>query len=257
MIVGAMCAVTGVLTIALPVPVIVSNFSMFYSHTQARSKLPKKRRRVLPVESIRPKAKTVSPLDRIGGVRLQSNSHVFVQANTTPASLTSQEEDDDDYSIVQQIDGPKPVQQHLFTRRTAVLELPKADQFSEATQGLLNKEDFLADEWASRVVVAVLLAIVTAAVRAVECQEETLNLNRLPGWRNSREGDGLNDDPSVAAATTTVTASVGKCDSTCLQTTKRAMEDPCSVHNEDFPFIQPPFGNFTPEDQTRHLSLIT
>ncbi len=34
MLVGSMCALTGVLTIALPVPVIVSNFAMFYSHTQ-------------------------------------------------------------------------------------------------------------------------------------------------------------------------------------------------------------------------------
>lgn len=58
MIVGAMCAITGVLTISLPVPVIVSNFSMFYSHTQARLKLPKKRRRVLPVEAVRPKGGT-------------------------------------------------------------------------------------------------------------------------------------------------------------------------------------------------------
>ena len=55
MFVGALCALLGVLTIALPVPVIVSNFAMFYSHTQARSKLPKKRRRVLPVEAVRPK----------------------------------------------------------------------------------------------------------------------------------------------------------------------------------------------------------
>jgi len=46
-----------VLTIALPVPVIVSNFALFYSHTQARAKLPKKRRRVLPVEAVRPKGK--------------------------------------------------------------------------------------------------------------------------------------------------------------------------------------------------------
>nr|AOR07224.1 delayed rectifier potassium channel Shaw-like member 2 [Homarus americanus] len=53
MFVGALCALAGVLTISLPVPVIVSNFSMFYSHTQARSKLPKKRRRVLPVEQPR------------------------------------------------------------------------------------------------------------------------------------------------------------------------------------------------------------
>lgn len=56
MFVGSVCALTGVLTIALPVPVIVSNFALFYSHTQARSKLPKKRRRVLPVEAVRPKA---------------------------------------------------------------------------------------------------------------------------------------------------------------------------------------------------------
>jgi voltage-gated potassium channel Kch len=34
MLVGSMCALMGVLTIALPVPVIVSNFAMFYSHTQ-------------------------------------------------------------------------------------------------------------------------------------------------------------------------------------------------------------------------------
>jgi len=50
MFVGMLCAVCGVLTVALPVPVIVSNFSMFYSHTQARAKLPKKRRRVVNVD---------------------------------------------------------------------------------------------------------------------------------------------------------------------------------------------------------------
>ncbi|CAD5114130.1 DgyrCDS3275 [Dimorphilus gyrociliatus] len=57
MFVGALCALLGVLTIALPVPVIVSNFALFYSHTQARAKLPKKRRRVLPVEAVRPKGR--------------------------------------------------------------------------------------------------------------------------------------------------------------------------------------------------------
>ena len=41
----------------------MSNFALFYSHTQARAKLPKKRRRVLPVEAVRPKA---APLQRAG-----------------------------------------------------------------------------------------------------------------------------------------------------------------------------------------------
>ena len=52
-LVGSLCAIMGVLTIALPVPVIVSNFAMFYSHSQAREKLPRKRRRVLPVEQVK------------------------------------------------------------------------------------------------------------------------------------------------------------------------------------------------------------
>ncbi|KAK8725584.1 hypothetical protein OTU49_010630, partial [Cherax quadricarinatus] len=66
MFVGALCALAGVLTIALPVPVIVSNFAMYYSHTQARAKLPKKRRRVLPVEHVRV-GPVVSPPKRGGG----------------------------------------------------------------------------------------------------------------------------------------------------------------------------------------------
>ena len=42
-----MTSVIGVLTLALPVPVIVNNFALYYTHAQANKKLPKKRRRVL------------------------------------------------------------------------------------------------------------------------------------------------------------------------------------------------------------------
>ena len=66
MFVGSACALMGVLTIALPVPVIVSNFTMFYTHMQARSKLPKERRRVLPVEKVRPNNPVNSRVERAG-----------------------------------------------------------------------------------------------------------------------------------------------------------------------------------------------
>ena len=46
MIVGCLCAVCGVLTVALPVPVIVSNFAMYYSHTQVTYRCVKEGRRI-------------------------------------------------------------------------------------------------------------------------------------------------------------------------------------------------------------------
>ncbi|XP_076765381.1 potassium voltage-gated channel protein Shaw isoform X3 [Xylocopa sonorina] len=78
MFVGALCALAGVLTIALPVPVIVSNFAMYYSHTQARAKLPKKRRRVLPVEQ---------PRVRVPGAPLGAGG---VPGGTGPPGCTQQ-----------------------------------------------------------------------------------------------------------------------------------------------------------------------
>lgn len=53
MLVGGICALGGVITLALPVPVIVANFEMYYSHTQARSKMPRKRRGVVNVGELR------------------------------------------------------------------------------------------------------------------------------------------------------------------------------------------------------------
>ncbi|XP_060555933.1 potassium voltage-gated channel protein Shaw-like isoform X3 [Ruditapes philippinarum] len=41
-IIGTVCAVSGLLMLSLPVPVIVSNFTLYYTHAQARLKLPKK-----------------------------------------------------------------------------------------------------------------------------------------------------------------------------------------------------------------------
>ncbi|CAL8243259.1 unnamed protein product [Lota lota] len=48
MLVGALCALAGVLTIAMPVPVIVNNFGMYYSLAMAKQKLPKKKNKHTP-----------------------------------------------------------------------------------------------------------------------------------------------------------------------------------------------------------------
>ncbi|CAO1398921.1 unnamed protein product [Diamesa serratosioi] len=82
MFVGALCALAGVLTIALPVPVIVSNFTMYYSHTQARAKLPKKRRRVLPVEPARP-ARTPG---QVGGPGVQNTGSGKLMGSNAPST---------------------------------------------------------------------------------------------------------------------------------------------------------------------------
>ena len=46
-IIGGVCAIFGVLIVALPVSVMGNNFSTYYSHAQARLSLPKKKRRLI------------------------------------------------------------------------------------------------------------------------------------------------------------------------------------------------------------------
>ena len=46
-IIGALCACSGVLILALPVSVIGSNFTLYYSYAQARLRLPKRKQPAL------------------------------------------------------------------------------------------------------------------------------------------------------------------------------------------------------------------
>ena len=56
-----MCACSGVLIVALPVSVIGSNFSLFYSHAQAQLKLPRKRKQPVLVGAASALMSTVEP----------------------------------------------------------------------------------------------------------------------------------------------------------------------------------------------------
>lgn len=62
-LVGMFCAIFGVLFITLPVPIIVNNFSIYYSHAQAQQKLPKKRKNVLvgAADLLKQQIQTISP----------------------------------------------------------------------------------------------------------------------------------------------------------------------------------------------------
>jgi len=79
MIVGALCALAGVLTIAMPVPVIVNNFGMYYSLAMAKQKLPKKKKKHNP--SPNPDA----PTDSVSFGKSETNSHRdSTQSDTCP-----------------------------------------------------------------------------------------------------------------------------------------------------------------------------
>ncbi|XP_061113086.1 potassium voltage-gated channel subfamily C member 4 [Conger conger] len=80
MLVGALCALAGVLTIAMPVPVIVNNFGMYYSLAMAKQKLPKKKKKHNPNPD--------APPDSPSFVKSVSNSpRNSTQSDTCPLAV--------------------------------------------------------------------------------------------------------------------------------------------------------------------------
>ncbi|XP_011697307.1 PREDICTED: potassium voltage-gated channel protein Shaw-like [Wasmannia auropunctata] len=88
MFISGLCALAGVLTIVLQVPVIVSNFSMFYSHTQARIKLPKQRRRFLSVSPRQTRSPYQNYVDNEDYQLLPSSASKSIM-NLTPRSINT------------------------------------------------------------------------------------------------------------------------------------------------------------------------
>uniref|UniRef100_A0AC34RHZ5 Ion transport domain-containing protein n=1 Tax=Panagrolaimus sp. JU765 TaxID=591449 RepID=A0AC34RHZ5_9BILA len=89
MIVGAFCALMGVLTIALPVPVIVGNFSQLYSHAKARSKMPRQRRRILQPHEIKPIVGRTTTATLLSTIANRNAPVAFGSVNSNAASSLS------------------------------------------------------------------------------------------------------------------------------------------------------------------------
>lgn len=107
-LVGAMCALCGVLMLALPVPVVVSNFTLYYSHVQARLKLPKKPRRVLvgAADALKTQTATGESFDSQGGQSPQGST----------GSLKSIGKDDSSESAVGSFDSGIRSSKYQITR---------------------------------------------------------------------------------------------------------------------------------------------
>ena len=90
-IVGAICALCGLLMLALPVPVIVNNFTLYYSHAQAKLKLPQKRKNVLvgAADALKSTETAESSIDvsNINAVPQGSQSSMGSAASVTSLSL--------------------------------------------------------------------------------------------------------------------------------------------------------------------------
>ena len=89
-IIGSVCAVSGLLILALPISVIGSNFTLYYAHVRARLKLPKKNRTLLQgnLRGLLRHPLSLSSRDR-DRKTLRRNANNAIRRKTTPSSPES------------------------------------------------------------------------------------------------------------------------------------------------------------------------
>ncbi|XP_030845384.1 potassium voltage-gated channel subfamily C member 1 [Strongylocentrotus purpuratus] len=113
MIVGAITAIIGVLTLALPVPVIVNNFALYYTHAQARSKLPKKRKRILvgAADALKTQGAISSSISGYSTQSTTEDDDASIRSDDMPLKTVS--------GSIQGGDMNKDTPTHLFTAASA------------------------------------------------------------------------------------------------------------------------------------------
>ncbi|XP_068125645.1 voltage-gated potassium channel KCNC4 [Hyperolius riggenbachi] len=142
MLVGALCALAGVLTIAMPVPVIVNNFGMYYSLAMAKQKLPKKKKKHVPKPTQLDSPTTAKSEDTSHRTSTQSEScPLAVEDLTEKRAEAKQNGDANTVTSDENHEEPPQFQPHeekKIIRRSSAKDKDR----SEASHLLLNSGEF-------------------------------------------------------------------------------------------------------------------
>ncbi|KAE8623547.1 hypothetical protein XENTR_v10005648 [Xenopus tropicalis] len=110
MLVGALCALAGVLTIAMPVPVIVNNFGMYYSLAMAKQKLPKKKKKHVPKTSQMDSQTTLKSEDNSHRNSTQSDTCPLAAEELTEKKRSDSKQNGDANAVMSDEDHEDPLQ---------------------------------------------------------------------------------------------------------------------------------------------------
>ncbi|XP_053310276.1 potassium voltage-gated channel subfamily C member 4 [Spea bombifrons] len=143
MLVGALCALAGVLTIAMPVPVIVNNFGMYYSLAMAKQKLPKKKKKHVPKSTQLDSPTTLQSEDNSHHNSTQSDTCPLAAEEMTEKKRSDSKQNGDANAVVtdeDQSDSPQfiPLEEKQLMRHTSAKDKNK----STASCFLLSSGDF-------------------------------------------------------------------------------------------------------------------
>lgn len=122
-IVGAGCAVCGVLMVALTIPVISNNFTLFYTHVRSRSEVPK-------------------------GTRIKSADEVSIESNT----MRKRQYSGSSVILETYLNGKVTIHENENSVNSTIVPLCRlSDEFSESDFGLTSDKDKKTSRGAARI----------------------------------------------------------------------------------------------------------
>ena len=109
-LIGSMCVLCGVLTVAFTVPIVVNNFTLYYAHAQSRNQLPPQKKRELQQKLIMKNQKATEFIKRLAiNVQHRRKKKVVVGGQ--------EEADEEDFNKLEDLKSPRTT-----TSRSVLLE---------------------------------------------------------------------------------------------------------------------------------------